>query len=164
MVKHFFFFLGLGLGLLVLQSTWLYGEFINPFRIDLLSILIIFLGTLNRLSLGLILGALLGMIVDILSWGGIGKAIILYPLVVWIYHLVWSRTIIQSMSFMVFSVFLLQVLYGFLVHFLLSFSRDLEFTRHQSLLIIGQAVITMLISLPSFYLFKSFFGKKPSLS
>ncbi|MBI4765891.1 MAG: hypothetical protein HY787_15045 [Deltaproteobacteria bacterium] len=164
MVKHFFFFLGLGLGLLVLQSTWLYGEFINPFRIDLLFILIIFLGTLNQLILGLILGALLGLMVDILSWGGMGKAMILYPLVVWIYHLVWSRTIIQSMSFMVFSVLFLQILYGFLAHFLLSFSRDLEFTRHQSLLIIGQAVITMLISLPLFYLFKSFFGKKPSLS
>jgi hypothetical protein len=146
MVKNFFFFLGLGLVLLVLQSTWLYGESINPFRIDLLFILIIFLGTLNRLILGLILGALLGLMVDILSWG------------------VWSRTIIQSMSFMVFSVLFLQILYGFLVHFLLSFSRDLEFTRHQSLLIIGQALITMLISLPLFYLFKSFFGKKPSLS
>ena len=164
MAKDFFFFFMLGLGLLVLQSTWLYGEFINPFRIDLLFILVIFLGTLNRLTLSLILGALLGLMVDILSWGGMGKAMILYPLVIWIYHLVWSRTLIQSLLFMVFSVFVLQILYGFLVYFLLSFSRDLEFTRHQSLLIVGQSIITMLISMPLFYIFKSFFGKKPSIS
>ena len=164
MAKDFFFFFILGLGLLVLQSTWLYGEFINPFRIDLLFILIIFLGTLNRLTLSLILGVLLGLMVDILSWGGMGKAMILYPLVIWICHLVWSRTIIQSLLFMVFSVLFLQILYGFIVFFLLSFSRDLEFSRHQSLLIVGQAVITMLVSLPLFYIFKSFFGKKPSIS
>ncbi len=164
MAKDFFFFFILGLGLLVLQSTWLYGEFINPFRIDLLFILIIFLGTLNRLTLSLILGVLLGLMVDILSWGGMGKAMILYPLVIWICHLVWSRTIIHSLLFMVFSVLFLQILYGFIVYFLLSFSRDLEFTRHQSLLIIGQALITMLVSLPLFYIFKSFFGKKPSIS
>jgi rod shape-determining protein MreD len=164
MAKDFFFFFMLGLGLLVLQSTWLYGESINPFRIDLLFILIIFLGTLNRLTLSLILGVLLGLMVDILSWGGMGKAMILYPLVIWICHLVWSRTVIQSLLFMVFSVLFLQILYGFIVYFLLSFSRDLEFTRHQSLLIVGQAVITMLISLPLFYIFKSFFGKKPSIS
>ena len=164
MVKDFFLFIVLGVSLLVLQSTWLYGEWINPFRIDLLFILIIFLGTLNRLSLGLILGVLLGMMVDILSWGGIGKALILYPLVVWIVHLVWTRTIIQSMFFMVFSVLVLQILYGFSVYFFQTLSHNLEFTRHQSLLIVVQAVITMLVSLPLFYLFKTFFGKKPSLN
>jgi len=164
MVKDFFFFFILGVSLLVLQSTWLYGEWINPFRIDLLFILIIFLGTLNRLSLGLILGVLLGLMVDILSWGGMGKAMILYPLVVWIVHLVWTRTIIQSVFFMVFSVLFLQILYGFSIYFFITLSQDLEFTRHQSFLIVVQAVITMLVSLPLFYLFKTFFEKKPSLS
>jgi rod shape-determining protein MreD len=164
MIKDFFLFLGLGVGLLVLQSTWLYGESINPFRIDLLFILIIFFGTLNRLILGLILSALLGMMVDILSWGGLGKAMILYPLVVWINHLVWTRTVIQSMLFVGFSVLLLQVLYGFSVYFFLTLSSNLEFTRYQSFLIVVQSIITMLVSLPLFYLFKTFFEKKPSLS
>ncbi len=164
MIKDFFLFFILGLSLLVLQSTWLYGESINPFRIDLLFILIIFLGTLNRLSLGLVLGALLGMMVDILSWGGIGKAVILYPLVVWIVHLVWTRTTIQSIYFTVFSVLLLQILYGFACYFSLTLSNDLEFTQYQSFLIIVQSIITMLVSLPLFYLFKTFLGKKPSLS
>jgi rod shape-determining protein MreD len=164
MVKKFFLFFALGLSLLVLQSTWLYGEIINPFRIDLLFILIIFLGTLDRLSLALILGVLLGMMVDILSWGGMGKAMILYPLVVWITHLVWTRTIIQSIFFMVFSVLLLQILYGFTVYFFLTLSQGLEFSRYQSFMILVQAVITMLLSLPLFYLLKTFFGKKPSLS
>jgi rod shape-determining protein MreD len=163
MVKEFFLFFALGLSLLVVQSTWLYGEVINPFRIDLLFILIIFLGTLNRLSLALILGALLGMMVDILSWGGMGKAMILYPLIVWIYHLVWTRSIIQSIFFMVVSVLLLQILYGFTVYFFLTLSQGMEFTRYQYFLIMVQAVITMLLSLPLFYLFKTFFEKKPSL-
>jgi rod shape-determining protein MreD len=164
MIKNFFFFFILGIGSLVLQSTWLYGESINPFRIDLLFVLIIFLGTLNRLSLGLFLGVLLGMMVDLLSWGGIGKAVILYPLVVWIVHLVWTRTTIQSIYFMVFSVLLLQILYGFACYFLLNLSNDLEFTRYQSFLIMVQSIITMLVSLPLFYLFKTFLGKKPLLS
>jgi rod shape-determining protein MreD len=162
-VKEFFLFFALGLSLLVLQSTWLYGEVINPFRIDLLFILIIFLGTLNRLSLALILGVLLGMMVDILSWGGMGKAMILYPLIVWIYHLVWTRSVIQSIFFMVFSVLLLQILYGFTVYFFLTLSQGMEFSRYQYFLIMVQAIITMLLSLPLFYLFKTFFGKKPSL-
>jgi rod shape-determining protein MreD len=137
---------------------------ISPFRIDLLFILIIFLGTLERLRLGLLLGVLLGLMVDILSWGGMGKAMILYPLVVWIIHLVWTRTIIQSIFFMVFSVLLMQILYGFAVYFFLTLSKGLEFSRYQSFMIVVQAVITMLLSLPLFYLFKAFFGKKPSLS
>jgi rod shape-determining protein MreD len=164
MVKKFLLFFILGLILLVLQSTWLYGEMISPFRIDLLFILIIFLGTLERLSLGLLLGVLLGMMVDILSWGGMGKAMILYPLVVWIIHLVWTRTIIQSIFFMVFSVLLLQILYGFAVYFFQTLSKGLEFSRSQSFMIVVQSVITMLLSLPLFYLFKAFFEKKPSLS
>jgi rod shape-determining protein MreD len=164
MVKEFFLYFALGLSLLVLQSTWLYGEIINPFRIDLLFILIIFLGTLDRLSLALILGVLLGMMVDILSWGGMGKAMILYPLVVWIYHLVWTRTVIQSIFFMVFSVLVLQILYGFTAYFFLTRSQGMEFNRYQSFLIMVQSIITMLLSLPLFYLFKTFFGKKPSLS
>jgi rod shape-determining protein MreD len=163
MVKDFFFLFILGVSLLVLQSTWLYGEYINPFRIDLLFILIIFLGTQNRLTLGLILGVLLGLMVDILSWGGMGKALILYPLVVWIVHLVWTRTIVQSIYFMVFSVLLLQTLYGFACYFFQTLSDNLEFTPYQSFLIMVQSVITMLVSLPLFYLFKTFLGKKPSL-
>ncbi len=164
MVKKFLLFFILGLIFLVLQSTWLYGEMISPFRIDLLFILIIFLGTLERLRLGLLLGVLLGMIVDVLSWGGMGKAMILYPLVVWIFHLVWTRTLIQSIFFMVFSVLLLQLLYGFSVYFFLTLSQGLEFSQYQSFMIVVQAVITMLLSLPLFYLFKAFFGEKPSLS
>lgn len=164
MIKEFFLFFIIGLILLVLQSTWLYGEIINPFRFDLVFILIIFLGTLDRLSLGLILGVLLGLTMDILSWGTMGKAMILYPLIVWIYHLVWARTIIQSIFFMVFSVLLLQILYGFSVYFFLTPSQGLEFTRYQSFLILVQAVITMVLSLPLFYLLKTFFWKKPTLS
>ena len=164
MIKDFFIFFILGVGLLVFQSTWLYGEFINPFRIDLLFILIIFWGTLNQLSLGLVLGVLLGTMVDILSWGGIGKAIFLYPLVIWIVHMVWTRTTFQSIYFMVFSVLLLQILYGFAYYFFLTLSNNLELTQYQSFLILVQSIITMLVSLPLFYLFKTFLGKKPSLS
>jgi rod shape-determining protein MreD len=164
MIKEFLLYFFLGLGLLVLQATWLYGEPINPFRIDLLFILIIFFGTLNRLTLGLILGFLLGILVDILSWGGMGKAMALYPFIIWIYHLVWTRTVFQSIFFMVFSVLVLQIFYGFAVYFFQTLSNDLEFTQYQSLLIIIQAVITMLVSLPLFYLLKTFIGKKPSLS
>jgi len=163
MVKEFFLFFILGLIFLVLQSTWLYGEAINPFRIDLLFILLIFWGTLNRLGLGLILGVLLGMMVDVLSWGLPGMAIILYPLIVGFYHFIWTRTNIQSMVFKIFSVLLLQILYGFSVYCFLTLSKGLEFTRHQSFFIVVQAVITMLVSLPLFYLFKAFFQKKPSL-
>jgi rod shape-determining protein MreD len=164
MVKNSILLFILGVGLLVLQSTWLFGEAINPFRIDLLFILIIFLGTLNRLVQGLVLGFLLGMITDILSWGGIGKAMILYPLMVWLYHMVWTRTVIQSIFFMVFSVLILQIFYGFSIYFFQALSTNLEFTRLQSFLILIQAIITMLVSLPLFYLLKTFIGKKPSLS
>jgi rod shape-determining protein MreD len=164
MVKEFLLFFILGLIFLVLQSTWLYGDAINPFRIDLLFILLIFWGTLNRLGLGLILGVLLGIMVDVLSWGLPGMAIVLYPLIVGFYHFIWTRTNIQSMVFKVFSVLLLQILYGFSVYSFLTLSKGLEFTRHQSFLIVIQAIITMLVSLPLFYLFKAFFEKKPSLT
>lgn len=163
MIKDFFVFLILGLFCLVLQSTWLSGEAINPFRLDLLFIVIIFLGSLNRLSLGLIVSFLLGMIVDILSWGVLGLAMILYPLIFWVFSFIETRTNARSLALPVISVLLFQIIYGFLVHFFLTFFKGLEFTRQQSFLIFEQAIITMLVSVPVLYLFKVFFGKKPSL-
>lgn len=163
MIKDFFVFFILGLFCLVLQSTWLSGEAINPFRLDLLFIVIIFLGSLNRLSLGLILSFLLGMIVDILSWGVLGLAMILYPLIFWVFSFIGTRTNARSLALPVISVLIFQIFYGFLVHFFLTFSKGLEFTRQQSFLIFEQAIITMLVSVPVLYLFKGFFGKKPSL-
>jgi len=162
MIKDFFLFFILGLIFLVLQSTWLAGEAINPFRPDLIFILIIFVGTLNQLGLGLILSVLLGMLVDILSWGMVGIAVILYPLIFWVFFFVWTHAI-QSLAFSVISVLVLQILYGFLVYFFLTLSKGLEFTPHQSYLIVVQAIFTMLVSLPVFYFLKIFFGKKPSL-
>ncbi len=164
MVKDFFLFLALGLIALVLQSTWLYGEWVNPFRLDIIFILIIFLGTMNRLGLGLTVSVLLGMMVDVLSWGGLGLAMILYPLIFWVFSYIGTRTNIQSQAFAVIAVFLFQIIYGFLVRFFLTLSWGLEFTGHQSFLIMVQAVITTLVSIPVLYLFKAFLGKKPSLS
>lgn len=165
MIRDFFLFFLLGLFCLVLQSTWLSGEIINPFRLDLLFIVIIFLGTQNRLGLGLglVLSVLLGMMVDLLSWGVLGLAIILYPLIFWVYSFIGTRTNLESLAFSVISVLIFQVFYGFLVHFFLIFFKDLEFTRHQSLLIFEQAILTTLVSLPALYLFRTFLGKKPSL-
>ncbi len=163
MIKDLFVFIILGLFCLVLQSTWLSGEAINPFRLDLLFIVIIFLGSLNRLSLGLIVSVLLGMIVDILSWGVLGLAMILYPLIFWVFSFIETRTNVRSLAFPVISVPIFQIFYGFLVHFFLTFSKGLEFTRQQSFLIFEQAILTMLVSVPVLYLFKVFFGKKPSL-
>ena len=163
MIKDFFLFLALGLISLVLQSTWLSGEWVNPLRPDIIFILIIFLGTLNRLGLGLVVSALLGMMVDVLSWGGLGLAMILYPLIFWVFSFIGTRTNIQSSVFSVMAVLIFQIIYGFLVHFFLSLSMGLEFTRHQSFLVVVQAVITMLVSIPVLYFFKAFFGKKPSL-
>ena len=54
-IKEFFIWLGIGLVFLVLQATWFYGEEINPFRLDLVFILIIFLGTLNQFGLGILI-------------------------------------------------------------------------------------------------------------
>jgi len=163
MIKDFFIYLGLGLVLLVLQATWLYGEWINPFRLDLVFILIVFIATQDQLGMGLILSALLGLWVDILSWGILGLSMTLYPLLLWIYHSVWVRTNIQSLLFKVFSVLILQVLYCFLTYFFLNLSFSQDFTREQSFLSILQSVITMLVSLPLFYLFQVFFGKRPAM-
>lgn len=164
MIKDFFLFLALGLVSLVLQSTWLSGEWVNPFRPDLIFILIIFLGTLNRLGLGLAVSVFLGMMVDVLSWGGLGLAVILYPLIFWVFSYIGTRTNIQSPAFAVIAVLLFQIIYGFLVHFFLSLSQDLDFSRHLSFLIVVQSVITMVVSIPLLSIFKAFLGKKPSLS
>jgi hypothetical protein len=163
MIKDFFLFFILGLFCLVLQSTWLSGEIIHPFRLDLLFILIIFLGSLNRLGLGLILSVLLGMIVDILSWGVLGLALVLYPLIFWVFSFIEARTNLPALAFPVISVLIFQIFYGFLAHFFLTFFKGLEFTQEQSLLILEQALITMVVSLPVLYLFKVFIGKKPAL-
>jgi rod shape-determining protein MreD len=163
MIKDFFLFLVLGLVSLVLQSTWLSGEWVNPFRPDLIFILIIFLGTLNRLGLGLAVSVFLGMMVDVLSWGGLGLAVILYPLIFWVFFYIGTRTNIQSSAFTVIAVLLFQIIYGFLVHFFLSLSQALDFSRHLSFLIVVQSVITMVVSIPLLSIFKAFLGKKPSL-
>ncbi|MBA4392238.1 MAG: rod shape-determining protein MreD [Desulfobacca sp.] len=164
MIRDFFLLFLLGLFCLVLQSTWLSGETINPFRLDLLFIVIIFLGTLNRLALGLVLSVLLGMIVDILSWGVLGLAMILYPLIFWIFSFIEARTTFESLAFPVISVLIFQIFYGFLVHFFLTFFKGLEFTRQESFLIFEQAILTAVVSLPVLYLFRVFLGKKPSLA
>ena len=44
-IKEFFIWLGIGMAFLVLQATWFYGEEINPFRLDLVFILVTLLGT-----------------------------------------------------------------------------------------------------------------------
>ncbi|MEW6185398.1 MAG: rod shape-determining protein MreD [Thermodesulfobacteriota bacterium] len=164
MAKKYILLFLLGLVLLVLQSTWLYGETIHPFRFDLVFILIFCLGTQERVFPGLILGFFLGLMMDILSWGGMGKAMILFPLIVWVTHQLWTRTMVQSIFFMVLTVFFLQIFYGFSVYFFQTLSSGHEFSRYLSFLIVVQAIITMLISLPLFYLFKTCFGKKPALS
>jgi rod shape-determining protein MreD len=164
MAKKYFLLFLLGIFLLVLQSTWLYGETIHPFRFDLVFFLIFCLGTQERVLPGLILGFFLGMMMDVLSWGGMGKAMFLFPLIVWLTHQVWTRTVIQSLVFMIITVFILQIFYGFSVYFFQALSSGQEFSRYQSFLILVQGIITMLIGLPLFYLFKTCFGKKPALS
>ena len=164
MIKDFFLFLALGLVSLVLQSTWLSGPWVNPFRLDLIFILVIFLGTLNRLGLGLAVSVLLGMLVDVLSWGGLGLAMILYPLIFWIFSCLDPDQYSIPMAFSVITVLLFQIIYGFLVYFFQSLSRGLDFSRHLSFLILVQALITMVVSIPLLSIFKAFLGKKPSLS
>jgi rod shape-determining protein MreD len=164
MVKDFFIILALGLISLVLQSTWLSGVLVNPFRPDLIFILVIYWGTLNRLSLGLALCVLMGMMVDVLSWGGLGLAMILYPLILWVFSYIGTRTNIQSSAFSVIAVLIFQVIYGFLIHFFLTLSRGLDFSGNQPFLIIIQALITTVVSIPVLYMLKSFLGKKPALS
>jgi rod shape-determining protein MreD len=164
MVRDFFLFCLIGLIFLVLQSTLLALEAINPLRPDLLFILLISLGTLDRLGLGLILSILLGLMVDLLSWGLPGTAMILYPLIFWVFFFIGTRTDINDSVFAVIAVLIFQILYGLLVHFFLALFRDMEFTRTQFLLLIEQALITMLVSIPVLFIFKIFFRKKPFLS
>lgn len=163
MIRDFSFYLILGLFCLVLQSTWLSGDMIHPFRLDILFIMIIFLGFGNRFGQGLVLSFLLGMMVDLLSWGVLGLAVILYPLIFWVFYFIVSRTTFQSLVFPVVAVLIFQLFYGFSVHLILTFFKGLEITRQQSLLLLEQAVLTALISVPVLYLFRAFLGKKPSL-
>ena len=116
------------------------------------------------MGLGLAVSVFLGMMVDVLSWGGLGLAVILYPLIFWVFSYIGTRTNIQSSAFTVIAVLLFQIIYGFLVHFFLSLSQDLDFSRHLSFLIVVQSVITMVVSIPLLSIFKAFLGKKPSLS
>jgi cell shape-determining protein MreD len=164
MVKDFFLFCLIGMSFLVLQSTLLAVDTDNPFRADLLFILMIFLGTMNRLGLGLLLSILLGLLVDLLSWGLPGFAMILYPLIFWVYFFIGTRTDISSAVFAVTAVLIFRILYGLLVYFFLSVFRDLELTRTQLILLFEQALFNMVVSIPLFIIFKIFFGKKPSLS
>ena len=76
MIKEFFIWLGIGVAFLVLQATWFYGEEINPFRLDLVFILVTLLGTLGQFGLGILVSAFLGMLVDILSWDMLGLTLI----------------------------------------------------------------------------------------
>jgi rod shape-determining protein MreD len=163
MVREILLFCLIGLLFLVLQSTWLAVEVDNPLRPDLLFILLIFLGTQNRLQRGLILSVFLGVMVDLLSWGLPGTAVILYPLIFSIYFFIGTRTLIGSPIFSVASVLVFQILYGLLVYFLLFVFQDLEFTHKQLILLIEQALVTMLVSVPLFILFKVLFRKKPVL-
>jgi rod shape-determining protein MreD len=163
MIKDFVLFLILGLLCLVLQSTWLSVDLIHPFRLDILFVLIIFLGSLKRFVPGLILSFLFGLMVDLLSWGVTGLAVILYPLVFWMFSFLVSRTTFESLAFPVVAVLIFQLFYAFSVHFILTFFKGFDFSRGQSLLIFEQAVLTALISVPVLYLFRVFLGKKPSL-
>jgi rod shape-determining protein MreD len=162
-VKDLLKFCLIGLLFLVLQSTWLAVEADNPLRPDLLFILLIFLGIQNRLRWGLILSVILGAMVDLLSWGLPGTAIILYPLIFSIYFFIGTRTLISSPIFAVVSVLVFQIFYGLLAYFSLYVFRDLEFTQSQLVLLIEQALITMLVSIPLFIIFQILFKKKPVL-
>jgi rod shape-determining protein MreD len=164
MVKEALLFCLLGLVLLVLQSTWLAVEVDNPFRPDLLFVLLIFLATRNRLAMGLILSILYGAMVDLLSWGLPGTAVILYPLIFWVFLFIGTRTNISSPVFAILAVLIFEIIYGLLVYFFLSIFRDLEFTQTQLLLLFEQALMTMLVSIPLFLIFNIIFKKKPSLS
>lgn len=151
MVKNTLIGLAVGLLFLVLQSTWLYGNEINPFRLDLVFIVIILLAGFNRLGTGIVLSAFLGMMVDILSWDLLGLTMILYVLIFLVYHFVWTRTNLQSLWFQMAAVFILQAFYGFLVQLFLKTTVGLAFSRVQLLFVFIQALITMLIALPIIY-------------
>lgn len=163
MVKDFFLWLGIGLLCLVLQSTWFYGEEINPFRLDLVFIVVIILAGLGRMRIGIPLSALLGMVVDILSWDMLGLTLILYPLIFLVYHFVWSRTNLQSLGFQMALVFVLQALYGTLVQLFLKTALGSEFPRVQVLFILVQALITMLMAIPITYLHQVLLKKSAPL-
>jgi rod shape-determining protein MreD len=164
MVKEALLFCLIGLVLLALQSTWLAVEVDNPFHPDLLLVLLIFLATRNRLAMGLILSILLGAMVDLLSWGLPGTAVILYPLIFWVFLFIGTRTNISSPIFAILAVLIFEIIYGLLVYFFLSIFRDLEITQTQLLLLFEQALMTMLVSIPLFLIFNIIFKKKPSLS
>ena len=160
MLKDFFIWLGIGLLFLVLQSTWFYAEEINPFRLDLVFVVIIILGGLNRLIMGVALSALLGMIVDILSWDMLGLTMTLYPLLFLVCHFIASRTNLQSLWFQTVSVFVFQALYGILVLLFLKTSLGVEVSRVQVFFVFVQAFITMLIALPVTRLQRVFLKKR----
>jgi rod shape-determining protein MreD len=151
-IKDFFIWLGIGMVFLVLQATWFYGEEINPFRLDLVFILVTLLGTLSQFGLGILVSAFLGMLVDVLSWDMLGLTLTLYPLIFLLCHLVWTRTHLQSLWIQFVSIFVLQVLYVFLVQILLKINIGVEFSQIQVIYILVQGLITMLIGLPLVYL------------
>ena len=159
-IKDFFIWLGIGMALLVLQATWFYGEEINPFRLDLVFILVTLLGTLSQFGLGILISAFLGMLVDILSWDMLGLTLTLYPLIFLLCHLVWTRTQLQSLWIQFVSIFVLQVLYVFLVQILLKINSGVEFSQIQVLYILVQGLITMLIGLPLVYLHRYLMKKR----
>ncbi len=160
MIKDFFIWLGIGIAFLVLQSTWFYGEEINPFRLDLVFVLVTLLGTLSQFGSGLLISAFLGMLVDILSWDMLGLTLILYPLIFLLCHLIWTRTQLQSLWIQFVSIFVLQVFYVFLVQILLRINIGVEFSQIQVLYILVQGLITMLISLPLVYFHRHLMTKR----
>jgi rod shape-determining protein MreD len=163
MVKDFLIWMGIGLLFLVLQSTWFYGEEINPFRLDLVFVVIILLGGLNRLWLGITISALLGMIIDILSWDLLGLTMTLYPLLFLIFHFVAGRTNIQALWFQTISIFFLQAVFGILVLFFLKTSLGVEISQIQVFFVLVQALITMLIALPVTYFYRVLLKKRMTL-
>ncbi|RPH89920.1 MAG: hypothetical protein EHM75_01480 [Desulfobacteraceae bacterium] len=162
-IKEFFVWLGIGMAFLVLQATWFYGEEINPFRLDLVFILVTLLGTLSQFGLGILISAFLGMLVDILSWDMLGLTLILYPLIFLLCHLVWTRTHLQSLWIQFVFIFVLQVLYVFLVQILIKINSGVEFSQIQVLYILVQGLITMLIGLPLVYLHRYLMKKRQPL-
>jgi rod shape-determining protein MreD len=159
-LKEFFIWLGIGLLFLVLQSTWFYGEEINPFRLDLVFVLIIILAGVNPIGIGVVISALLGMLVDILSWDLLGLTMTLYPLLFLVYHFVAGRTNLPSFWFQTAAVFILQAVYGILVLLFQKTSLGVEVSRIQVFSVFVQAFITMLIALPLTHLHRVFLKKR----
>jgi rod shape-determining protein MreD len=159
-LKDFFIWLGIGLLFLILQSTWFYGEEINPFRLDLVFVVVIILGGHAPLGIGLVISALLGMIVDILSWDLLGLTMTLYPLLFLVYHFVAGRTNLSSLWFQTAAVFVLQAVFGVLVLLFLKTSLGVEVSRIQVFFVLVQAFITMLIALPLSHFHRVFLKKR----